>query len=247
MDSREAREILALYRPGATEAPDPGMAEALDLVRRDPDLAAWFGLHCAAQTPAPANLRDLPVPKDARRPVAPEPAPHAPRRVAPSRPAIFFLVVAGSVLLAALIWYSFNSRNEYTFALFRDRIVRMAQRSYPIKMVASDQAQIREYFRTNGVPLDHVLSATLEKLPGKGGAVFPWHNRPVSLLCLHTDDNKDLYLFTANRQDFPSTPGPGKLQYDQIGRMMAVSWSDAGKVYVLSGPYDAASLQRFLR
>jgi hypothetical protein len=247
MDSREAREILTQYRPGATEAPGPGMAEALDLVRRDPDLAAWFGLHCAAQTPAPANLRDLPVPQDARRSMTPETARPGPRRATPSRPVIFFLVVAGSALLVAIIWYSFHSRNEYSFALFRDRIVRMAQRSYPVKMVASDQAQIREYFRTNGVPLDHVQSATLEKLPGKGGAVFPWHNRPVSLLCLHTDDNKDLYLFTANRRDFPSTPGPGRPQYDQIGRMLAVSWSDAEKVYVLSGICDAAALQRFLR
>ena len=244
MDGRQAREILSLYRPGSTVSPDPAMAEALDLVRRDPDLAAWFGLHCAAQTPAPAHLRDLPVPEALKHPVAAEPA--AKRRRMGSRHSALLLAATVTVFII-FICFSFSSQNEYTFNLFRDRIVRMAQRSYPIKMVTSNPAQIREYFRTNGVSLDYVLSTNLEKLPGKGGAVFPWHNHPVSLLWLHSDENKDLYLFMANRQDIPTAPVPGKPQYNKIGRLMTVSWSDAERVYVLTGPYDAASLQKYLK
>jgi hypothetical protein len=39
MDSRQAREILLLYRPDSTDAADPLVAEALEVAKRDPELS----------------------------------------------------------------------------------------------------------------------------------------------------------------------------------------------------------------
>ncbi len=50
MNSREAKEILLLYRPGTADASDPEFVEALDFVKRDADLAAWFEQHCSLQS-----------------------------------------------------------------------------------------------------------------------------------------------------------------------------------------------------
>ncbi len=56
MDSREAREILSLpIAPAIRIHMDRRMAEALELARRDPQLAVWFGQHCAAHVQLPAE------------------------------------------------------------------------------------------------------------------------------------------------------------------------------------------------
>ena len=67
MNISEAKSILLLYRPGTADAEDPQMAEALSLVKVNPELAGWLETHCAAQealrskfsqiTP-PAGLRE---------------------------------------------------------------------------------------------------------------------------------------------------------------------------------------------
>jgi hypothetical protein len=38
----QAKHILLLYRPGTADWQDPDVAAAIDLARRDLDLAAWF-------------------------------------------------------------------------------------------------------------------------------------------------------------------------------------------------------------
>jgi len=49
VNSREAKEILLLYRPGTADANDPEFSEALDLAKRDSELGAWFEQHCSLQ------------------------------------------------------------------------------------------------------------------------------------------------------------------------------------------------------
>ena len=50
MNSREAKEILLLYRPRTADANDPEFSEALALAKKDPELATWFEQHCTLQT-----------------------------------------------------------------------------------------------------------------------------------------------------------------------------------------------------
>src|ERR1700754_3383265 len=72
MDRNEAKKILALYRPGVMDDPDPRLTEALELVHRDPELAAWFDQHCAVFQAIRAKLKEIPVPADLRRKIAAE-------------------------------------------------------------------------------------------------------------------------------------------------------------------------------
>jgi hypothetical protein len=50
VNSREAKEILLLYRPRTADANDPEFSEALALAKKDPELATWFEQHCTLQT-----------------------------------------------------------------------------------------------------------------------------------------------------------------------------------------------------
>ncbi len=62
MNCDDAKNILLLYRPGTTDVADPQIAAALALVEHDPELARWFGAHCARQEALRARLRQIPVP-----------------------------------------------------------------------------------------------------------------------------------------------------------------------------------------
>lgn len=42
MNNQEAKWILQACRPGGRDDPDPMFAEALEQVRRDPELREWF-------------------------------------------------------------------------------------------------------------------------------------------------------------------------------------------------------------
>ena len=68
MNRAEAKTILLLYRTEA-DAADPQVAEALALVKQDPDLARWFADYRATQNVIRAKFREIPVP----------PAPHGQR------------------------------------------------------------------------------------------------------------------------------------------------------------------------
>jgi hypothetical protein len=61
MTTRQAKQILLLYRPGTADAEDPEIIEAVELARRDAELARWFAQHCAFQDAVRAKLRQVEV------------------------------------------------------------------------------------------------------------------------------------------------------------------------------------------
>jgi hypothetical protein len=245
MDSQEARKILSLYRPGDTDSPDPRMAKALELARKDPQLAVWFGQHCAAHVKL-ANEPETAQPEALEKETAPTQAIERPDIILFHKPALFMIALTALALLAGWLWSSYSSANSNNFASFRDRMARLVQRSYPMKIAVTDQSQLREYFRANAGPVGFALPRNLEKLPATGGAVFTWHNQPVALLGLDGGGNTNLYLFLIKRAVF-SKPAPSdKPEFLQIGRLNTAAWSVGGTVYLLAGPQDNATLRGFL-
>jgi hypothetical protein len=254
MDSRQAREILALYRPGSIDAADPKMAEALDQVKRDPELAAWFEEHCAVYTAIRGKLKAIPVPPGLKRTIIVEHAEHAPVIPLPGAAKIL-LAAAAIVLLTAIVWFGFNiaPNQTATFARYRDRMARSVQRSTAgyMKMRATNQVDIREYFRASNRPADFPLPKNLQQLPGEGGSVLTWNNHPVEMLCLNAGPDaaghtNDLWLFVMNKSAVPDAPASGP-QFQQVARLMTVSWSVGDNVYLLAGRGDADELKKYLQ
>jgi hypothetical protein len=238
MDSNEAKRILALYRPGDTDSPDPRMAQALKLAREDPQLAAWFGQHCAAHVKFPAEpeaVTAAPVPKD--RPSAG--TEHLNLRV------MIVMAGAGLALLGAVLYWTHpHSLPPNTFDSYRDRMARLVQRSYPMKMNGTDQAQIRQYFRAHDGAVNFTLPKNLEKLAGAGASVFTWNSQPVSLVGLEAG-GANLYLFLIKKSAFASAAIPAQPQFLRVGRLMTASWSVGDTIYLLTGPMDEAGLKSY--
>jgi hypothetical protein len=249
MDRNEAKKILALYRPGVMDDPDPRLTEALDQLQRDPELAAWFDQHCAVFQAIRAKLKEIPVPEDLRRKIVADDV--TANRILPLTGRILAVAaLAAMVLVTAIIWVKFAPRSEFTFNGYRDRMARKVQRAYFMEMMSKDQMGIRDYFHRKGAPSDYVLPKNLQKLPGEGGAVFTWNNHQVSLLCLDGASGggkNDLYLFMANRAVLPGSPFPdGKPVFKPVNQLMTMTWTVGDRVYLLAGAGDEKTLAKYL-
>lgn len=228
MDSRRAKEILAQYRPDEI-ATDPEVGEALEQARRDPQLAAWFAEHRAALDTPAATTSTPPVSKRWFK-----------------SPAFVLFVIAAFVFAAGFIVSINTPKPKDAFTSYRDRMARLVQRAYPVKITTTDQTQAREYFRTNSGMTGILLPRNLEKLPAKGAAVFPWHSRLVSLLSLDAGGGTNLYLFLIKRSAFPDATVPKTARYDRVGSLTTASWTTNDEVCVLTGPGDQAWLRSYL-
>jgi hypothetical protein len=245
MDSAEAREILKLYRPDSTDAADPQTAEALSLVDRDPELDHWFREHCEVYTAIRAKLKQIPVPADLKRKILVE-RPSTSRIIPLYNPWVLGLAAAALLMLVGVAAYFLMPDRLNTFAAYRDRMGRAAQRTYNMTMTSTNLDEIRDYLRVNHADADYALTREMGKLPGQGCAILEWHKAKVSMVCLKGADNKDLFLFVAKRSSVPNVPVSSKPEFSQVYKFMTATWTKGDRVYILASSGDATTLQKYL-
>lgn len=249
MDNRQAKEILLRHRPGrADDSSDPELAEALAQARRDPELARWLEDHLTFQQTVSDRLRQLPVPGGLKQKILEGYPPPPAAIVIPWRqPVLYGLAAAAAiVLMIGLVYFRADRAEDRSFAGFRNRVVRNAQRGYAMDIATTNLTEIRSYLAANRAPADYVVPARLEQLPGDGGAVLHWNNKTVSMVCYRFNSREDLYLFVASRSDIPGAPQDSSPEFTRIGRLTTASWSAGDRAYVLAGPGDESFLRRYL-
>ncbi|MDB6109637.1 MAG: hypothetical protein JWR69_1387 [Pedosphaera sp.] len=246
MDSSQVKKVLQLYRPGTTDALDPQMAEALQAVQLDPELAHWFDEHCGVYIAIRGKLKQVEVPPDLKRKILLENVGR--RRIIPfTLPAVWLLAAAAAIaLLAAASWVFFKPGKNDSFAAYRQREVLQVQRGYAMTMTSTNLNEIREFLRASHSVADYALPKGLENLTGEGCAALRWHGKPVAMVCLNAGMKKDLFLFVASRSDFSNPPRPGKPQFDRVHKLTTASWITGDKVYILAGAGDPSELQQYL-
>ena len=246
MDSSQAKEILLRYRPGTTDTADPEFTEALEQARRDPQLDRWFEQHRAFQNTIRDRLKRLPVPADLKQTILAGHAP--PDNVVWWQGRAFQTLAAAAaiVLVIGLAWFRSPPREDRTFAAFRDRVVRNAQRGYSMDMATTNLNEIRRFLATHDGHADYALPAPLQKLPGDGCAILRWRNTKVSMVCFDSGNHNDLYLFVADRFDLPDAPATDQPLFTRVEKLTAASWSAGDKTYVLAGPGDEQFIRQYL-
>lgn len=249
MDSREAREILRLFRPGSTDAADPRVAEALDQARSDPGLTAWLEQQASVNVAVRAKLKAIPVPPGLKREIIINRAEHS--RVVPLPATVKLLAVAAAVgLLVAIGWFSFRKEpSPYEFENYRDRVTHKIQRNVnSADLVTANLTEILDYCQKRGSPTDFTLPAKLQSLAVVGGSAFTWSSRPVTMLCLDAGTAAapaNVWVFVIEKSAVVDAP-PAKPEFLEVGNLMTASWTAGGKVFVLAGVGNQSELQKFL-
>ena len=252
MDSRQAKEILMLYRPGRTDDADPQMIEAMDLARRDPELAAWLEQHCANYDAIRDKLKSIRVPPGLERRIL---TAHKKQEQPEASHGLRYLAAAAAIaiVIGVGLWVFNKPSDDTTLSHFRDRMVSTVLRdTYPMQMATNDHAQIREFFKARGAQSDYVISANLEKLPVIGGTVYQFNNHPVDLICLYDGvdvagvTNK-LWVFIADKSFVPGSPKPGHVEFTQVNTLRTASWTTSNNVYLLAAQGTRETLENYLK
>jgi ferric-dicitrate binding protein FerR (iron transport regulator) len=139
MTPGQAKEILALYRPGTADASDPDFAEALRLCEQDPELKRWFEAHCELHDAIRSKLRQTRPPEGFREQILSERAVH--ERTPRSRQV---LVAALALLVITLIAVALltSRRDAGDIADYRNRMTSTALRAYSMDIETSDLDRI---------------------------------------------------------------------------------------------------------
>jgi uncharacterized membrane protein YbaN (DUF454 family) len=245
LNSREAKEILLLYRPGTRDADDPEIIEAIELTRQDPELGKWFSQHQEFQLAMRAKFREIPVPAHLK------PALLASHNII--RPPQFWqqpvwlAAAAIFMVLLGLAVFSLRPAIPDRFSHYRETMVSAAVRMYGMDLVTSDKNQLRQFIATNGAPADYQLTQGLDKLQLKGGGLLRWRGNPVSMVCFDRGGST-LFLFVMKHsalKDPPPTITP-QAEVAQVDGLLTASWTQGNDTYLLAGPHEPGFVEKYL-
>jgi hypothetical protein len=234
MTTEQAKEILAAFRPGTDDEQDPIFAEALELMRSDKDLKAWFEEARAfdqlmkvelARVPAPASVREviLASPKIIR------PAPWWNPRLKG-----WHWAAAAAVLIFAAglaLWFG---HQPVTFGEFRREIADQSWGPAPhVEHKAANMVEVRRSLDERHLPSKFPVPPILARSGVRGYTLMHWRGHEMPVLCFHSE-GQHLHLTVVDRHLFPDAP----LDMPEIDKWEAwrtASWSYDDFSYVLTG------------
>ena len=251
MLKQEAKQILALFRPGTADEQDPFFNEARQLAKTDPELARWLNEHCEAYLVLRRKFQAIPIPPGLKEQIISE------RKIQPPffqnywRPLLAAAAVVALLMgLTSSLWPFHGLTDRY--AAYRKRMTETALRSYSMDFTAADPVQIRSYLKEKNAPADYALPAGLKTAEVVGCVVSRWQGKPVSMICfksgrpLPPGEQSDLWFFVIDRNTVADAPPPGQPVFARVNKATTANWSDDNKSYFLAAVGDEAFLQKYI-
>jgi hypothetical protein len=244
MTREEAKEILAVYRPGTDDQHDPIFAEALALAHSDPVLTAWLEesttfdrqLRSAlGHVTAPPNLRDAILAE--RKIIRPHPWWH--RKLSARE-----MAAAAAIVLAVSLAVFWLAQRPVRFDDFRREIADQSWGSAPHVELKTDKlADVHGFLRAQHLSTDFALPSTLAESEIRGCSVMHWHGREIPVLCF-SSKGQHLHLAIVERSLFPDAPSNSP-QTDRWEAWRTASWSKDNHTYLLTGLSTPAFVKKF--
>jgi len=253
VNNQQAKEILALYRPGTADAEDPFFAEALQRCDREPELKRWFDEHCTVYTAIRARFKQIAVPEGLKQQILSECTARA-KIIWWQRPELLAVAAAIALLMGlAVFWLRTPRPGEDTFGHYSTRMTGIARRGdYLMDFETNDLTQIRSYLAQHHAPADYVLPAGLRKVAATGCAVEGWQNTKASMICFRTGkplppgEANDLWLFVIDRSAVKDAPASSAPQFAKVNRFITATWAQGDRLYLLLTEGDQRTIQQYL-
>ncbi len=246
MTQEEAKVLLAVYRTDSPDADEPRFAEALELLKTDPELARWFEQEQVFDASIARHISAAPVPERLKT-----------------------AILAGEKILSHLVWWQlvnwrravalalvlWTGAGLFLFSLSKTRsliaasrdAIQMAERRPGNRSAATaDLDDIRRLLAKYKVPPDFEVPQRLRHLPIVDYALVPVGDQTAVVLYFRLAGNTQLRLFVMDQVQDDALPPDGSLRTIEGGKWGAALWSDKGKTYVLAGQFPPQSLKRLL-
>ena len=245
MNRDEAKYILRAHHLGGQDAGDPQFHEALEMLKGDPALAAWFAQEQAIDTRLSEKFRSFPVPPDLSAQLL------AARKVIRlpkwwQRPA-WIGAAACIVLLAALAPMLLRSPQKLPFAEFRSYVADTTARLDHLDVLSTNLVEVRQWLQDRSAPGDFIVPGGLSGQPSIGCRRFEWKGQLVSLVCFRLENHGEVHLFVINRSGLRDAPvGASPAFAMNASGITTASWSNDRRVYVLASNQVEKELRRLL-
>ena len=238
MDKLKARLVLQSFR--ADRAPDD-FADALEELKGDSDLAAWFAEDQAQDQIIRRKLSEVPVPPALREQILAGPAPRKFRlSFRPLALAAAFVLLAGLALLLLK-----PAGEELTLADVELRLVETLYRPLTFDFASTDLAALQSWVEANAqVGTVHVPEA-LASLPGVGCKTLSIAGKSAAVICFRISDNDAVHLFVLPADTVANGP-LNEPHFAAVGSFHTASWVEGNQLYVLAGRLDTESLRAFV-
>ena len=246
MNNQEAKLILQAYRLRGQDAADPQFQEALEQLKRDPELADWFARDRVLDTHVQAKIKD-----------AVKPPPHLKAQLLAlgriARPAVWWrqpiwLAAAASVVglgIAATIWSWRSSTHE--FASFRQVMVQNAiQTAGHVSFETHDLTKIEQWLLDRDMNTNFDLPVALRGNSAEGCRVVDWRGRKVTMICYVFNGKDHLDLFVIDGTRFGGFTPSQTLKFEQTQGLVTASWAKGNKTYLLATSGGEAVLRKYL-
>jgi hypothetical protein len=251
VNHKQAKEILALYRPGTADAKDPSFDEARRVAAEDPEVGRWFENQCASYLAMREKLKEIPVPTGLKEQILSERQPRMPVErtiihAAFRRNGLLLAAAAAILLLLILLGWRFAGLGRSQLADYR------SYRNRTMALTTNDLEAVHAFLQRRRAPADYVLPDNLKKARAVGCAIVPWNGSPVSMICFNSGRplgpgaKSDLWLFVADTAASVHAPASAIPALERSGWVVTASWSGGGKTYLLAAPGDEAFLRRYL-
>ncbi len=253
MNPERAKEILLLYRPGTPDETDPECLEALEFIRRDPELERWFDQRQSVNEALRLRFRQIPVPAGLHEQILSERPAHIQiRRL--RRPALLATALAALAVLLGLTAVWIWPRPQDTFSTYRERMISFAVRgSYAMDLDTDSLPQIKSFLAAHQAPADYVVPTALSGTNAVGCALVSWQGEKVSMICFRTGKPlqpgapSDLWLFVVDRKAVKDAPLSGTPKLAPFrDRWTTASWTQGNKVYLLGIEGDESAIRKYL-
>ncbi len=251
MTKSDARRILMLHRPGSGDESDPQMAEALALARTDAELGAWLQKQIVFHASVRVPLRSVSPPPDLRDRIL---AGHRETKIIPF-PVLRFLPLAAAAIVVLFLGVAnwglvsdyFHPSSENSFASFRARMARVAQRDYnQMDLLSTNLLEVSQFLARTSPLKEQTIPPSLQRVPLFGCANLRWHGLPVTMVCFKRNANDLLWLFIADRSSISGSPESRSPQLQSLGKFATASWTQEGRTYVIGLIGDESQLRPYL-
>jgi hypothetical protein len=246
MTKEQAKEVLAVYRPGMDDERDPTFAEALQLARSDRELQLWFEESMAFDRNIRVALGQVTAPGDVREAILAE------RKII--RPAHWWhhkltgreMAAAAVVLLAATLLGLWFTQRPAQFADFRREIADQSWGSSPhLELKSSDMAEVRRFLTSRQIGTNFTLPPILADSEIHGCNLMRWKGHEVPVICFNSK-GQHLHLVVVDRSLFPDAPTYIP-EMDRWQAWRTASWSKDTHSYVLTGLSTPTFVKKFRR
>jgi hypothetical protein len=221
MTRKEAEEILSAFRASTADRADPAFREALELVGKDSDLAAWLARQQEFDAIVIAKLSSIRPPEGLREAVLESLKPIA-------RPPQFWrfglLAAAAAVLVALFLGQQIVSlRNPSTQfqSFYSDALAMVAVKPMPkLDLETASLEMTQAFIEQHDAPRLGRLPPELRLIATAGCRVFVWRQHLASLTCFRLPSGNLLHLVVIDEKALGDSKMPSGLYSEDRWQMM---------------------------